>query len=186
MSCNNIAEKNNNEVLDASKKINISLEKANIESQSVNDATLQIAIKEYPLYSTQLIQVSKASEQLRLVIDSLKSNGLELSENYQEMNGSKYYDTLFFEGDNISEKGQTLVSAIENYRHTLRSNFRDRMPQFIKTVQPLFTTHSINGKLWLVYHFKGFSTITTITKLTQIEADIVQTNNRLVDMISQM
>lgn len=102
------------------------------------------------------------------------------------MDSSTYYDALLFEGDSMTIKGSSFIKALEAYKHTLHSNFKERMPQFAGIVQARFTTNRINGIPWLEYNFKGFPCIATITKFTQLETDVLKTNKKLVRLLSEM
>tara|TARA_R110002072_G_scaffold4384_12_gene30767 strand:- start:560 stop:2134 length:1575 start_codon:yes stop_codon:yes gene_type:complete len=139
-------------------------------------------------------EISTLSNELDAYIESIK-NDLKgtvkeddlTTGNYEVMDKPDFLNQTFFVGDKYTPEGEEFVGKINNYRETLLSTLDDS-PAFTKIrsdIDKKFSTEKEtrrDGKEieWLNYHFEGFPLIASLTKLTQMQADIKTTNNEIL------
>ncbi|WP_406682834.1 gliding motility protein GldM [Seonamhaeicola sp. MEBiC1930] len=109
---------------------------------------------------------------------------------YEIMDKGDYLDENFFKGDVIKDEGKKFLKHINDYRDGVIAVLSDEegMEQVIEEVKEKFSTdQEINRdgiKVdWLDYHYKGFPLVASLTKMTQLQADIKTTES---EVLSQM
>ena len=126
---------------------------------------------------------------------------VEDKNDYEVMDKGDYLDNRFFKGDNYTKDGQEFINNIENYRNKTVAIIEsisdslmnaDTKKSLIASINTRFSTGDANGKVknrddrpidWLDYHYKGFPLIASLTKITQMQADIKATEE---DILSSM
>lgn len=180
----------NNEVLETFTIMNEKIEDANEETIRRNNAMLQEVLDNAKSQSVDVSLLDRASDQLDTYLIDLKRDmlsGLDPND-FEKMDKSSYLDSLFFDGDTVSEKGNEFLSYIEHYRSTLSENFKDDYPEIISAMETNFSTapvelHNGSQQNWLPYHFKNFPLVASLTKMTQMQNDINTIKNELMDAI---
>ncbi|WP_340199925.1 gliding motility protein GldM [Ascidiimonas sp. W6] len=109
---------------------------------------------------------------------------LEDKKDYETMDKADFLDQKFFEGDKYTSAGQKFLDRMNKYReNVLNALPTEGFEQTREAVENRFSTGE-NGKAtnrdgkkidWLNYHFEGFPLIASLTKITQIQADVKAT-----------
>jgi gliding motility-associated protein GldM len=103
---------------------------------------------------------------------------------YEEMDKGDLIDRMFFKGDKVSEKGKEFLDKIRNYSAQIKAiGGKDIAEIEMNKIEKRFATNPVysekaGAKLdWIDYNYKGFPLIATITKLSQLQADIKTTES---------
>ena len=120
---------------------------------------------------------------------SASSTKFDLNEEgvYEKMDKGDYFDNLFFKGDKVSPKGQEFLKRISDYSAQIKSiGGSDIAETEINKIQDRFATNPVKSKnagttvSWIDYNYKGFPLIASITKLSQLQADIKTTESDII------
>ena len=111
---------------------------------------------------------------------------------YETMDSGKFLDAKFFKGNDgdYQEAGQEFVDKMNKYRSDLSSVIGKGGESIKKDVDSRFSTDKVanrEGKeiFWLDYNYKGFPLVASITKMTQIQADIKTTESEVLGNMLQ-
>nr|WP_299387825.1 gliding motility protein GldM [Allomuricauda sp.] len=188
------------EVLAAFGLMNAKLETSNEKAEANNLAYFEglgtkaseDAIKYGPLYE-KAQEVQKLSQEYYEYLEELKKGMLADQEdpnNYVVMDKSDYLDNLFFKGDNLKPEGQKFLDGVTNYREKILAALPENMSEIKGAVQTRFETGDANGKVerqrdgvkvdWMNYHFEGYPLVASLTKVTQLQADIMSTEQEVL------
>lgn len=103
---------------------------------------------------------------------------------YEEMDKGDLIDGMFFNGDKVSKEGQEFLDKIRNYPAQIKAIGGSSIAESeMKKIEKRFATNPVysekaGAKLdWIDYNYKGFPLIATITKLSQLQADIKTTES---------
>ncbi|MBZ9631639.1 gliding motility protein GldM [Salegentibacter sp. LM13S] len=188
------------EVLTAFGQMNEDLEESNATTSQRNDmamAGLAAKAEEQPAKYEELEakaeQIGTLSDNLYTTVGNLKEELLadfeaEDRSNYEAMDRSDKLDNLFFASGRVTPRGEEFVAAIDNYRNEVLSILGGGFPQIRSEVAKDFSTEEVTNnenvtKPWLMYNYQGFPLIASLTKLTQIQTDVRNTEN---DILSSM
>ncbi len=105
--------------------------------------------------------------------------------NYETMDKGDYLDNFFFSPKGMSTEGKAFVEKIEGFKTGVNSILGDAYPEISKGINKDFSTEKIENKDgikvdWLDYHYKGFPLVASLTKLTQIQADVKKTESQVL------
>ena len=138
-------------------------------------------------------QIDALAKKFETYIDDLKSKmvaKLDDPTDYEIMDRGDYLDENFFKGDKLKPEGEEFLAQIATFRDGVASILADDagMADVVKDVQKKFNTDDVrnrdNIKLrWLDYHYKGFPLVASLTKMTQLQADVKTTES---EVLSQM
>jgi len=152
--------------------------KADEQSAKFNDLNEQaIKIKTYSVdFYTYL-------EELK---DKMTAN-IEDSQDYESMDQTTFLDEYFFKGDKFTKEGNQFLDQINGYRTNV-TNVLGENKQFANILVKRFSTNTVTNRdgkkiKWLDYRFKGFPLVASLTNLTQMQADIKNTE---ADIISNL
>ncbi|MFN0729711.1 type IX secretion system motor protein PorM/GldM [Polaribacter gochangensis] len=183
------------EVLTAFGSINEKLTENNNSTTQKNEAaysSLNTKATDQPEKYLPLKQkadrIKNASNKLNVYIDSLKSKMLfdqEDKKNYEVMDRGDFLDENFFVGDKYSKTGTEFVNEINEYKATIASALGTEYKSLANSITALFSTEDqvdSEGvtKKWLNYHFEGFPLIASLTKLTQMQVDIKNSESNVL------
>src|SRR5690606_25256148 len=108
-------------------------------------------------------------------------------DNYEVMDKPDYLDGKLFVGANNTQDGQEFLSKIDAFREGVVRIIGDdpRFQGIVADVNRKFSTEEETRRdgvkvEWLRYHFEGFPMIASLTKLTQMQADIRTTNSDIL------
>lgn len=103
---------------------------------------------------------------------------------YEEMDKGDLIDRMFFNGDKVSTKGKEFLDKINNFPGQIKAIGGSSIAESeMKKIEARFATKQVysekaGAKLdWIDYNYKGFPLIATITKLSQLQADIKTTES---------
>ncbi|MCL6273791.1 gliding motility protein GldM [Muricauda sp. 2012CJ35-5] len=188
------------EVLAAFGLMNAKLETSNEKAEANNLAYFEglgtkaseDAIKYGPLYE-KAQTVQQLSNEYYAYLEELKKGMLADQEdpnNYVVMDKSDFLDNLFFQGDNLKPEGQEFLNNITNYREKILAALPENMSEIKGAVQTRFETGDKDGKVtrlrdkvkvdWINYHFEGYPLVASLTKVTQLQADIMSTEQEVL------
>lgn len=107
---------------------------------------------------------------------------------YETMDKSKFLDQYFFQGGKITEKGKEFVDKMNAFRTEAVDALGKR--ELAGVVASRFNTDDVTNKegnklKWLNYNYEGFPLIASLTKLTQIQADIKTTESEALSALLQ-
>ncbi len=121
--------------------------------------------------------LSELKDKMQATVDDPKD--------YEIMDKGDYLDQNFFKGDKIKEEGQRFLSQINTFREGVVSLLQGKkgMESVIKDVQTKFSTENKGGvgkQTWLDRNYKGFPLVASLTKMTQMQADIKTTESEVL------
>lgn len=191
------------EVLAAFGLMNEKLEESNAKVDENNLAFFEnLATKaseneiEYGELYKNAQEVQQLSSEYYSYLEELKkgmTEGLEDPTDYQVMDQSDYLDNLFFQGDNLKPEGQNFLDRVNNYRDKVIGALpADKFEDIKEAVATRFATgdgKKDDGKVekrdgtrqdWINYHFEGYPLVASLTKITQLQADIKATEQEVL------
>ncbi|MFT5103790.1 MAG: gliding motility-associated protein GldM [Limisphaerales bacterium] len=184
------------EVLSAFGLLNEKISNANVATEERNTAFMDgLATKaidepgKYADVKDQADKVSEISNDLDAFISNLKSESiakLEDPSDYEVMDKADFFDKRFFKGDNYKPEGEAFIAAMNKYRNEMSAALPDSLyPNIKRAINSNFSTSEVenrDGKKieWLNYNYEGFPLVASLTKLTQIQADIKTTKNEVL------
>ena len=111
---------------------------------------------------------------------------------YETMDKGTFLDDLFFKGDDgvYKEGGQLFLDNMNNYSAQIGSTLGSEFKNIGSDVTNRFSTEKVNDReglerFWLDYNYKGFPLVASLTKLTQIQADIKTTESEVLAAMLQ-
>lgn len=167
-----------NEKLDASNAVAVK----KIDATYANLATK--ASEQPDKFGTKNNQAEKikiASADMYSYIESMKeelTKNVEDKTNYETMDVTDVGDTYFFKGDKNSKAGQAFLDRIGSFRSVYSNTLKGKeYTTLVTNVDTRFDTEDlklegVGTQPWLRNRYEGFPLITTVTNLTQMQADI--------------
>ncbi|TDQ30235.1 type IX secretion system motor protein PorM/GldM [Tenacibaculum caenipelagi] len=186
------------EVLSAFGLMNEKLTEANVKATEKNkgayETLKQKALEQAKQYGEAKEKTDKlkvAADELYAYIGDLKSQmtgGVKDPQAYETMDKSKFLDELFFKGGKITPAGKEFVSKIDGFRTEAVSLLEGT--EVADVIKTRFSTEKVTNKDgrkvdWLKYHYEGFPLIASLTKFTQIQADIKATESDALSALLQ-
>ncbi|OAB79771.1 type IX secretion system motor protein PorM/GldM [Cochleicola gelatinilyticus] len=184
------------EVLSAFGLLDKKISEANTATSERNDAFManlaekaNDAPEQYAAVKQNADKVSEISQELDTYIQSLKTAAiadLEDPSDYEVMDKPDHFNNLFFTGDNYKPEGQEFIDKMNEYRTKMMAVLPDSsFPNVKKAIAQNFSTAeetNRDGKQveWLNYNYEGFPLIASLTKLTQVQADIKTTKSEVL------
>ncbi|WP_299898305.1 gliding motility protein GldM [uncultured Aquimarina sp.] len=189
------------EVLSAFGLMNEKLTSANTIATERNSAFmtgLAEKVSEQPEKYTPLKekadQISSFSNEFNTYVEQLKSELLETADDptdYETMDKPDALDTKFFEGGKTTAAATEFLEKIKTYREgvvTAIRSVKEVDGQVATDVETTFNTEKVKdrdgvSKDWLNYNFEGFPLVASITKLTQMQADVKTTESKVLSAL---
>lgn len=183
------------EVLSAFGLMNEKLTESNISADERNAAFLEgldEKVSEQPAKYKPLRDKAKKVEALAKdlngYISKLKSDmtaDLEDPKQYEVMDKGDFLDNFFFGPSGVSASGQEFLDKINGFKKGVEVELGDTYPEITKGIEKDFSTADVTNKDgikqdWLDYNYKGFPLVASITKLTQIQADVKKAENQVL------
>ena len=186
------------EVLSAFGILNLKIVESNLISDTRNESSFQQlaqkAVDQPGQFGEKKAKVEKiraVSRELNDYIESIKTSvtkNFERDEEgnlpYEEMDKGDLIDNMFFSGDKLSAKGIEFVEKINSFPAKIKQIGGSSIAESeVKKIENRFATKAVFSKKagaslpWIDYNYRGFPLIATITKLTQIQADIKTTES---------
>ncbi len=184
------------EVLSAFGLLNEKISDANVATGERNTAFMEsLAVKasdapeQYAAVKANADKISKISADLDSYIQGLKSEAIKKLEDptdYEVMDKTDFFDQRFFQGEKYTKEGQEFLDKLNAYRTEMTTVLPDSTyPAIKKAISANFSTSEVtnrDGKKveWLNYNYEGFPLVASLTKLTQIQADIKSTKSEVL------
>ena len=181
------------EVLSAFGLMNEKLQTANERYQLTNEAAFaelerkeQEKPEDYKEALEKARQVRELSNEYYAYLSSLKEEVMSQASNktdYQVMDKSDFLDEKFFKTDGLKPEGQKFLDEINKYRTQLVSLLGSKDEALKKIIEERFSTGE-NNKVknregntvgWVQYNYEGFPYIAAVTKFSQLQSDVRQT-----------
>ncbi len=142
----------------------------------------------YAPLKEKAVQIDELSTNFYTYIEELKA---ELTakqkdmQDYEAMDRADQLDEKFFVSGKNSPDGEEFLAQIRNYREGVANILGDDFPAIAQKVQNEFSTEPVENRdgrevPWLEYHYQGYPLIASITKMTQMQADVKQTENEIL------
>ncbi|MCB0462803.1 MAG: gliding motility protein GldM [Flavobacteriaceae bacterium] len=141
----------------------------------------------------QASQVQSLASDLNSYIADLKgqmTSTLDDPTDYEIMDKGDFLDERFFIGDKLKPEGQEFLDKIATFRNGIANVLGDDYKGIVEDVQEKFSTDPVtnsegNVLEWLDYHYKGFPLVASLTKMTQLQADIKTTESEVMSTMLQ-
>lgn len=180
------------EVLSAFGLMNEQFESSNVEAKKTNDQLYEV-IKQKASESASFApakvisdKVKGISEKFVAYIETLKGDitkDIERDEAgklpYEAMDKGDKIDEGWFEGDGYSPKGKEFVAAIEKYKADMKAAVGNdvKYKAIVRELDNKFSTVDVTDgegvkKKYLDYHYKGFPSIASLTKLSAMQNNV--------------
>ena len=138
----------------------------------------------------QAIKIKTYSADFYTYLEELKDKmtaKIEDRQDYESMDQTTFLDEYFFKGDKFTDKGKQFLDQINGYRTDVTKVLGENN-QFANILVKRFSTNAVTNRdgkkiKWLDYRFKGFPLVASLTNLTQLQADIKNTE---ADVISNL
>ena len=151
--------------------------------------------EKYKPLKDQADQISQLANDFNSYLETLKGNmtsKLDDPTDYEIMDKSDYLDNLFFKGDKYKPEGQEFVDNITKFREGVISVLGDD-PRFAAVASDVKKKFSTDEEInrdgnridWLDYHYRGFPAVASLTKMTQLQADIKTTQSEVLGAMLQ-
>ena len=194
------------EVLAAFGLMEEKFEKSNQVTSEMNTkllANLEVRGKENPEEfggaAVKAEQVSIASDNFYRFIEEIKKDIIRMGRYevdaktghlpFEKMKKGDKLDEKWFTGDRLTKEGQKVIDAIEKYKSEIKDilgidSYYDKAKVNLERKFDISDIKDSEGvkKSWLDYHFKGFPSIASYTKLTAIQNDIKVTEADLYNL----
>ncbi len=138
-------------------------------------------------------EIKQLSDSYYSYLEGLKKEmtaDLEDPKDYVVMDKSDYLDQKFFQGDNLGPEGKKFMDQINTYREGVINALPEGEFESLKSaVRTRFATGDEDGKVekrdgtrqdWINYHYEGFPLVASLTKMTQLQADIKTTEQEIL------
>lgn len=184
------------EVLSAFGLMNEKLEASNADATERNNAFMSgLAEKakenasQYAALKANADKVKVLADDLNNYLEALKQDMLKTvkdPKDYEVMDKGDYLDSKFFTGDKVSKEGQEFLSKIASFRDGVATI----VPGVANSVKAKFDTNPVTNRDgikidWLDYHYRGFPMVASVTKLTQLQADVKTTESEVLGQLLQ-
>lgn len=175
------------EVLSAFGLMNERIEDSNEKAAVRNDAFMQgLAEKvneqpaKYQPLKAQADQIDEISNEFNAYLEGVKSEMLTTVQDpkdYEVMDKTHHLDEHWFNGDKLTPAGQEFIDQINKYKTGVIEVLGDSNKDIQADIVDKFSTDAVENRdgitiPWLDYHFKGFPMVASLTKVTQMQADI--------------
>lgn len=178
------------EVLSAFGLMNEKLTESNIRATEKNQAAYATLAQKAAEQAKQYGEAKEKTDKLKVkaneffaYIADLKTkmtSDMEKDElkDYESMDKSEFLDKYFFAGGKITPKGKEFIDKMNSFREESLVIVKDS--ELSSIIKSRFSTNDVTNKEglkidWLKYNYEGFPLIASLTKLTQIQADIKTT-----------
>ncbi|WP_417856223.1 gliding motility protein GldM [Xanthomarina gelatinilytica] len=185
------------EVLSAFGLMNEKLTESNQAATERNEAFMQgLAEKvseqpaKYQPLKAQADQISTLANNFNSYLEELKGKmtaTVDDPQDYEVMDKGDYLDNNFFKGDKLKPEGQEFLNQIKTFREGVIEVLSQNpdMASIADDVKDKFETDPVTNRDgnkvdWLDYHYKGFPLVASLTKMTQLQADVKTTESEVL------
>ncbi|MEL0457323.1 gliding motility protein GldM [Flavobacteriaceae bacterium SZ-1-7] len=162
---------------------------ANLEQKASDQPEKYVPLK------SKADQIDAMAKKFDAYLEDLKGKmtaTVDDATDYEVMDKGDYLDEHFFKGDKLKDDGKEFLNQINSFRDGVVDLLKDEkgMEHIVKDVKEKFSTEQeVNRdgiKIdWLDYHYKGFPLVASLTKMTQLQADIKTTESEVLSNMLQ-
>ena len=160
---------------------------ANLEQQAIDQPA------KFELLKDQATQVRVLANDFNSYLTDLKGKMTATVDNpndYEIMDKGDYLDDNFFKGEKLKNDGQKFLDEIEKFRSGIIDVIGEKYSDIAGDVKKKFSTEPVTNRdgnvlQWLEYHYKGFPLVASLTKMTQLQADIKTTESEVLSAMLQ-
>ena len=185
------------EVLSAFGLMNEKLTESNQATSERNDAFMQgLAEKvseqpaKYQPLKAQADQISTLANNFNAYLTELKgqmTSTVDDPQDYEIMDKGDFLDEYFFKGDKLKPEGQEFLNQISIFRDGVSTVLAENpdLASIADDVKKKFATNEVTNRDgnkidWLDYNYKGFPLVASLTKMTQLQADVKTTESEVL------
>jgi len=146
--------------------------------------------EKYATLHSKAKQIDVLAKKFDAYLETLKSNmvaKLDDPTDYEIMDKGDYLDENFFKGDRLKPEGEEYLAQIKAFRDGVVKILSSEkgMANIVNDVKEKFNTDDVTNRdgikqSWLDYHYKGFPLVASLTKMTQLQADIKTTQSEVL------
>jgi gliding motility-associated protein GldM len=194
------------EVLSAFGILNNKIVESNVITDARNESSFQQLAqkaqdqpKQYGEKKEKVEKIRAISKEFNDYIEAIKADftkEFKKDENgnlpFEAMDKGDMVDEKWFEGDKPSKKGKEFLEKIASFVTKIKEVGGSSIAEVeLKKIQNRFSTAPVFSKTenkkieWMEYNYKGFPLIATITKLSQLQADIKTTESDIINGMFQ-
>ncbi|MEO6346295.1 MAG: gliding motility protein GldM [Aquaticitalea sp.] len=184
------------EVLSAFGLMNEKLTESNDAASVRNDSFMKgLAEKveeqpaKYQPLKAQADQITTLANNFNAYLSTLKGKmtaTVDDPKEYEIMDKGDYLDNTWFIGDKLKPEGQEFMNQIKKFREgviaVLKTN--PEMAGIAQDVNKKFSTDDVKRGVgtvgWLDHNYKGFPLVASLTKMTQLQADVKTTESEVL------
>jgi gliding motility-associated protein GldM len=154
--------------------------------------------EKYEPLKAQAEQISTLANEFNSYLSDLKSKmnaTVDDPQDYEIMDKGDYLDEHFFIGDKLKSEGQEFMDHISKFRDgvtqilTSDPESAKKFSKIAEDVQKKFATDPVKRDAgtvgWLDHNYKGFPLVASLTKMTQMQADIKTTESEVLSAMSR-
>ena len=150
--------------------------------------------EKYEPLKAQAEKISTLATEFNTYLSDLKSKmnaTVDDPQDYEIMDKGDFLDEHFFIGDKLKDEGNEFLNHINTFRDGVVEVLAET-PQFANIVEDVknkFNTEPEKNRdgqtiRWLDYHYKGYPLVASLTKMTQLQADVKTTESEVLSAMS--
>ena len=161
---------------------------ANLEQKATDQK------EKYAPLKSKAEQIDALATKFNTYLENLKGKmvaKIDDPTDYEVMDKGDYLDENFFKGDKLKPDGQEFMDQMAAFRDGVAKILADEkgMESVVKDVKEKFNTEPVKrgaGTVhWLSHNYKGFPLVASLTKMTQIQADIKTSQSEILSTMLQ-
>ncbi|PLB18098.1 MAG: Gliding motility protein GldM [Flavobacteriaceae bacterium FS1-H7996/R] len=162
---------------------------ASLDQKAVDQPEKYVSLK------SKADQIDDLASKFNKYLEDLKDSmveGLDDPTDYEIMDKGDYLDENFFKGAKLKPAGEEFLAQMAAYRDGVAKILANEkgMQSVVKDVKEKFNTDDVTNRdgikqRWLDYHYKGFPLVASLTKMTQLQADIKTTQSEVLSTMLQ-
>jgi gliding motility-associated protein GldM len=191
------------EVLSAFGLMNEKLTESNEAATDRNEAFMASLVQQaidqpekYEPLKSDADKISTLANKFNVYLSDLKakmSATVDDPQEYEIMDKGDYLDEHFFIGDKLKPEGQEFMRQIADFRDgvvtILETSTDKNLKNIAADVQKKFATDDVKRNAgtvgWLDHNYKGFPLVASLTKMTQLQADIKTTESEVLSAMTK-
>jgi len=188
------------EVLSAFGLMNEKLSESNISATERNlnfmeglEQKVEEQPEKYKPLQAKAKSISAMANDVNDYIAKIKADMLATVEDpnmYEVMDKGDFLDEKWFGPKGVRPEGQEFLDKLKGFRIGVKTALGETYPEIVSGVEKDFSTAQVLNKDnkkrdWLDYHYKGFPMVASLTKLTQLQADVKKTESEVLSAMLQ-
>ncbi len=172
---------------------NISATERNLSFMEGLEQKVEEQPEKYKPLQAKAKQISSLANDLNDYIGKIKTGMMATVEDptqYEVMDKGDFLDEKWFGPKGVRAEGQQFLDKLAGFKDGVKGVLGETYPEIISGVEKDFNTGQVTNKDnrkvdWLDYHYKGFPMVASLTKLTQLQADVKKTESEVLSAMLQ-